>query len=72
MVRNVCNLLNLDLNYTSTKRFKFYGAVYFYRQIRLSTACAIFSGGFLKKSATRNRISTCGSLRKPPVEIYDL
>jgi hypothetical protein len=72
MVRNVCNFLNLDLNYASIKMFKFCGAVYFYKQFRLSTVCAIFSDGFFKKPATRNRISTGGSLRKSPVEIYDL
>jgi hypothetical protein len=42
---------------TSRKRLKAYGAVYFYRRIRLSTVCAIFSGGFL---------------RKPPLEIVFL
>jgi hypothetical protein len=35
--------------FTSRKRLKACGAVYFYRRIRLSTACDIFSGGFLRK-----------------------
>jgi hypothetical protein len=35
--------------YTSRKRLKACGAVYFYRWIQLSTVCAIFSGGFLRK-----------------------
>jgi hypothetical protein len=43
--------------YTSRKRLKACGAVYFYSRIRLSTDCAIFSGGFL---------------RKPPLEIVFL
>jgi hypothetical protein len=43
--------------FTSRKRFKACGAVYFYRRIRLSTVCAIFNGGFL---------------RKPPLEIVFL
>jgi hypothetical protein len=34
---------------TSRKRLKACGAIHFYRRIRLSTACAIFSGGFLRK-----------------------
>jgi hypothetical protein len=34
---------------TSRKRLKACGAVYFYRRIRLSTVCAIFSGGLLRK-----------------------
>jgi hypothetical protein len=42
---------------TSRKRLKACGAVYFYRRIQLSTVCAIFSGGFL---------------RKPPLEIVFL
>jgi hypothetical protein len=46
--------------------------IYFYRRIWLSTDCAIPTGGFLKKTATRNRISSGGSLRKPPVKIHDL
>jgi hypothetical protein len=37
---------------TSRKRLKACGTIYFYKRIRLSTDCAIFSGG---------------SLRKPPV-----
>jgi hypothetical protein len=41
---------------TSIKRLKACRMIYFYRRIRLSTACAIFSGG---------------SLRKPHVKIYD-
>jgi hypothetical protein len=32
--------------YTSRKRLKACGTIHFYRRIRLSTACAIFSGGF--------------------------
>jgi hypothetical protein len=43
--------------FTSRKRLKACGAVHFYRRIQLSTACAIFSGGFL---------------RKPPLEIVFL
>jgi hypothetical protein len=43
--------------YTSRKRLKACGALYFYRRIRLSTVYAIFSGGFL---------------RKPPLEIVFL
>jgi hypothetical protein len=42
---------------TSRKRLKACGAIHFYRQIWLSTVCAIFSGGFL---------------RKPPLEIVFL
>jgi hypothetical protein len=42
---------------TSRKRLKACGAVYFYSRIQLSTVCAIFSGGFL---------------RKPPLEIVFL
>jgi hypothetical protein len=42
---------------TSRKMLKACGVVYFYRRIQLSTACAIFSGGFL---------------RKPPLEIVFL
>jgi hypothetical protein len=42
---------------TSRKRLKACGVVYFYRRIQLSTVCAIFSGGFL---------------RKPPLEIVFL
>jgi hypothetical protein len=39
---------------TSRKMLKACEAIYFYRRIRLSTTCAIFSGGF---TATRNCIS---------------
>jgi hypothetical protein len=34
---------------TSRKRLNACGTIYFYRQIRLSIDCAIFSGGFLRK-----------------------
>jgi hypothetical protein len=43
--------------FTSRKRLKACGAIHFYSRIRLKTACAIFSGGFL---------------RKPPLEIVFL
>jgi hypothetical protein len=36
-------------SYTSRKRLNARGTIYFYRRIRLSTDCAIFSGGFLRK-----------------------
>jgi hypothetical protein len=34
---------------TSRKRLKAYETIYFYRRIRLSTDCAIFSDDFLRK-----------------------
>jgi hypothetical protein len=51
------HVLVVESMYTSRKRLKACGAVYFYSRIRLSTDCAIFSGGFL---------------RKPPLEIVFL
>jgi hypothetical protein len=39
----------LVLGNTSRKKLKACGTIYFYRRIRLSTDCAIFSGGFLRK-----------------------
>jgi hypothetical protein len=42
-------LQQLSVTHTSRKRLKAYGAVYFYKRIRLSTACAIFSDGLLRK-----------------------
>ena len=41
----------------------------FYRQIWLSTANAISNKQFLKKTVSRNHISTDGPLRKSPPEI---
>jgi hypothetical protein len=49
--------LKSNLENTSRKSLKACGAIHFYRRIRLSTACAIFSGVFL---------------RKPPLEIVFL
>jgi hypothetical protein len=50
---NICPKGNNDSRETnwstSRKRLKVCGALYFYRRIRLSTVCAIFSGGFLRK-----------------------
>jgi hypothetical protein len=45
-----CPTLQRDLEYTSRKRLKACRAIYFYRRIWLSTACANFSGGSLRKS----------------------
>jgi hypothetical protein len=54
VVRPVSTQLRVYATVTSRKTLKAYGAIYFYRRIQLSTDCAIFSGGFL---------------RKPPLEI---
>jgi hypothetical protein len=39
-----------ERTFISRKRFNTCGTIYFYRQIRLSTDCAISSGGSLRKS----------------------
>jgi hypothetical protein len=57
------------LRFTSRKRLNACGTIYFYRRIRLSTDCAIFSGDFFNKTVTKNRISSGGFLKEPPLEI---
>jgi hypothetical protein len=72
------------VSHTSRKRLKACGTVYFYRRIRLSIVCAIFSGGFLRKPPLeivfleavpyenrmyKSMISRGGFLKEPPVEI---